>query len=126
MINEVKTKRLNKQGKRVFCYMSADKYLLQIGQDSKIKNGSPVSGDSILQIRLNDGKYLMAISDGMGSGPEARKSSQIAIKMLERLLMSGFDKNTSIDLINTTIMNANEEIFATNKNYLYFCDRFAN
>ena len=27
--------------------------------------------------------------------------------------MSGFDKNTSIDLINTTIMNANEEIFAT-------------
>lgn len=113
MINEVKTKRLNKQGKRVFCYMSADKYLLQIGQDSKIKNDSPVSGDSILQIRLNDGKYLMAISDGMGSGPEARKSSQIAIKMLERLLMSGFDKNTSIDLINTTIMNANEEIFAT-------------
>lgn len=113
MINEVKTKRLNKQGKRVFCYMSSDKYLLQIGQDSKIKNCSPVSGDSILQIRLNDGKYLMAISDGMGSGPEARKSSQIAIKMLERLLMSGFDKNTSIDLINTTIMNANEEIFAT-------------
>ena len=113
MINEVKTKRLNKQGKRVFCYMSSDKYLLQIGQDSKIKNGSSVSGDSILQIRLNDGKYLMAISDGMGSGPEARKSSQIAIKMLERLLMSGFDKNTSIDLINTTIMNANEEIFAT-------------
>ena len=49
----------------------------------------------------------------MGSGPEARKSSQIAIKMLERLLMSGFDKETSIDLINTTIMNANEEIFAT-------------
>lgn len=37
MINEVKTKRLNKQGKRVFCYMSSDKYLLQIGQDSKIK-----------------------------------------------------------------------------------------
>ena len=33
--------------------------------------------------------------------------------MLERLLMSGFDKDTSIDLINTTIMNANEEIFAT-------------
>lgn len=113
MQNETKTKKLNKQGKRVVCYMSADKYLIQIGQASKIKNDSPVSGDSLLQIRLNDGKYLLAISDGMGSGPEARKSSQIAIKMLERLLMSGFDKDTSIDLINTTIMNANEEIFAT-------------
>lgn len=113
MPNEVKTKKLNKLGKRVFCYLSADKYLIQIGQAIKTKNNSPVSGDSILQIRLNDGKYLLAISDGMGSGPDARKSSQIAIKMLERLLMSGFDKNTSVDLINTTILNANEEIFAT-------------
>ena len=113
MPNEAKTKKLNKQGKRVFSYLSADKYIIQIGQAIKIKNDSPVSGDSLLQIRLNDGKYLLAISDGMGSGPDARKSSQIAIKMLERLLMSGFDKDTSIDLINTTIMNANEEIFAT-------------
>ena len=113
MRNEAKTKKLNKQGKRVFSYISADKYIIQIGQATKIKDGSPVSGDSLLQIRLNDGKYLIALSDGMGTGPEARKSSQIAIKMLERLLMSGFDKNTSIDLINTTIMNTNEEIFAT-------------
>lgn len=113
MRNEAKTKKLNKQGKRVFSYLSADKYIIQIGQATKIKNDSPVSGDSLLQIRLNDGKYLVALSDGMGTGPEARKSSQIAIKMLERLLMSGFDKDTSIDLINTTIMNTNEEIFAT-------------
>ena len=113
MKNDAKTKKLNKTGKRIFSYLSEDKYIIQIGQASKIKNDSPVSGDSMLQIRLNDGKYLLALSDGMGSGPEARKSSQIAIKMLERLLMSGFDKDTSIDLINTTIMNANEEIFAT-------------
>ena len=113
MLNEAKTKKLNKQGKRVFSYLSDDKYIIQIGQATKLKKDSPVSGDSSLQIRLNDGKYLLALSDGMGSGPEARKSSQIAIKMLERLLMSGFDKSTSIDLINTTIMNANEEIFAT-------------
>jgi len=113
MINDAKTKKLSKQGRRVFSYLSADKYMIQIGQATKVKNDSPVSGDSLLHIRLNDGKYLLALSDGMGSGAEARKSSQIAIKMLERLLMSGFDKNTSIDLINTTIMNANEEIFAT-------------
>lgn len=113
MPNEAKNKKMNKQGKRAFSYLSADKYIIQIGQATKIKNDSPISGDSLLQIRLNDGKYLLAISDGMGSGPEARKSSQIAIKMLERLLMTGFDKDTSIDLINTTIMNVNEEIFAT-------------
>ena len=113
MRNEIKIKKQNKQGRRIISFLSADKYVIQIGQATKIKNDSPVSGDSLLQIRLNDGKYLVALSDGMGTGPDARKSSQIAIKMLERLLMSGFDKDTSIDLINTTIMNANEEIFAT-------------
>lgn len=113
MVNEVRNKKLNKMKKRVFCYMSEDKYILQIGQSSKTKTDSSVSGDMCTTTRLGDGKMLIALSDGMGSGPEARKSSQIAIKMLERLLISGFDKNTSIDLINTTIMNANEEIFAT-------------
>ena len=113
MRNEAKTKKFNKQGKRVFSYLSADKFRVQIGQATRIKNDSPVSGDSLIQIRLNDGKYLVALSDGMGTGPEARKSSQIAVKMFERLLMSGFDKDTSIDLINTTIMNTDEEIFAT-------------
>ena len=112
-LNEPKMKKQKRKENRIFSYISEDKYILQIGQANKIKKDSPVSGDTTLQIRLSDGKYLIALSDGMGSGTEARKSSQIAIKMLERLLSTGFDKNTSIDLINTTIMNTNEEIFAT-------------
>ena len=112
-LNDVKMKKQNNKQKKYLSYISEDKYVLQIGQASTTKKSSIISGDSIIHTRLNDGKYLVAISDGMGSGPEARKSSQIAIKMLERLLMTGFDKDTSIDLINSTIMNTNEEIFAT-------------
>ena len=51
----------------------------------------------------------------MGSGPEARKSSKIAIKVLERLLTSGFSKDTSIKLINSSLA-ANmqtEDMYAT-------------
>ena len=94
-------------------FISEDKYVLGLGIAKATKDKNTVSGDSILHLRLKDGKYLLVISDGMGSGPEARKSSQIATKMLERLLLSGFDKDTSIDLINTTILNTNEDIFAT-------------
>ncbi len=78
-----------------FSYMSKDKHNLQIGIAKSTKNGSPVSGDTSIQTKLKDGKYLIALSDGMGSGPEARKSSKIAIKMLERLLTSGFKRDTS-------------------------------
>ena len=95
-------------------YISKDNYGMQIGIAKKNKDGENVSGDSSLQISLEDGKYLIAISDGMGSGPNARKSSQIAIKMLGRLLSNGFDKETSIELINNTISsNIKEETYAT-------------
>ena len=93
--------------------MADDKFLITIGQAAAVKNNKEISGDSILKIRLKDGKYLIAISDGMGSGPEARKSSQIVIKMLQRLLNSGFEKNTSIDLINSSLLNVSEDVFAT-------------
>ncbi len=95
-------------------YLSKDLYHMQMGIAKTNKDGENVSGDSSLQISLEDGKYLLAISDGMGSGPEARKSSQIAIKMLGRLLSTGFDKETSIELINNTISsNIKDETYAT-------------
>ncbi len=103
----------NKSNQDQLSLLSEDKYMLGLGIAKATKNKSSVSGDSISHLRLKDGKYLIVISDGMGSGPEARQSSQIAVKMLERLLSSGFDRDTSIDLINTTILNTNEDIFAT-------------
>ena len=95
-------------------YMSKDKYSIQIGIASDKKNGSPISGDYSNQTRLDDGKYLIALSDGMGSGPDARKSSQIAVKMLTRMLASGFDKDTSMELINSSMyINSKEDSYAT-------------
>lgn len=93
--------------------MSEDKFVIGLGIANATKSNSKVSGDSILNIRLKDGKYLIAISDGMGSGSKAKESSTEALKMLENLLISGFDSETSIDLINSALMNKNEEIFAT-------------
>lgn len=94
-------------------FLSDDKFVMAVGNSEITKKDSKISGDGILSIRLKDGKYLLALSDGMGSGEEARQSSNKALKMLENLLLSGFDKNTSISLINTSLMNQNEEIFAT-------------
>ena len=97
-----------------FTYLSDDKYKVQVGMSKSTKAGSPVSGDTCLNLKLDDGKYLMAISDGMGSGPEAMKSSKIAIKMLERLLSAGFEKDVSLKLINSTLSaNTSEDMYAT-------------
>lgn len=94
-------------------FLSDDKFVMAIGNAEITKSNSNISGDSLLNIRLKDGKYLVALSDGMGSGNDARQSSNKALKMLENLLLSGFDKKTSLELINSSLINQNEEIFAT-------------
>ena len=94
-------------------YISDDNYVMGFATANATKNKSEVSGDSILNIRLKDGNYLIAISDGMGSGSKAMQSSRQALKMLENLLLSGFDKNTSIELIKSALISQNEESFAT-------------
>lgn len=94
-------------------FLSDDKFVMAIGNAETTKNDSNISGDSLLNIRLKDGKYLVALSDGMGSGNDARQSSNKALKLLENLLLSGFDKKTSLELINSSLINQNEEIFAT-------------
>lgn len=98
----------------LFSYTSEDKFLSQIGIAKSKKYDSIISGDTTIQTKLEDGKLLLALSDGMGSGPEARKSSKIAIKMLERLLSSGFNKDTALKLINNTISaNTEDDMYAT-------------
>ncbi len=96
-----------------YTFLSDDKFEMAIGNSMATKSKSEVSGDSILNIRLKDGKYLVAISDGMGTGNQAKKSSTQALKMLENLLLSGFDKKTSLDLINSSLINQDNEVFAT-------------
>ena len=94
-------------------FISEDKYVMALGIANKTKTKSDVSGDSTLTIRLKDGKYLIAISDGMGSGKEAKKSSTEALQLLENLLLSGFDKNISLELINNSLINRNKESYAS-------------
>jgi len=97
-----------------YTFISDDKQKVSIGVAKATKTDSKISGDTSMQTRLEDGKYLLAISDGMGSGEKARRNSKMAIGMLEKLLSSGFDKDTSLRLINSTLnMAGDEEMYST-------------
>lgn len=95
-------------------YETKDIYNATIGIAKIGKENSKISGDRSTVTKLHDGKILLAISDGMGSGKEAQRSSKMAITMLEKLLQEGFDKDTSLSLINSTmVLNSNEDMYAT-------------
>jgi stage II sporulation protein E len=95
-------------------YSSEDKYAMQVGSTKINKDGNVVSGDSNLQVRLEDGKYLLAISDGMGSGDKAKENSKFVINTLNRLMAKGFDNLDVINLINSELnLKKNNESYAT-------------
>ncbi len=72
------------------------------------------SGDNHTFQPLADGKYILALSDGMGSGSRANVQSGITIELIKRLMNAGFDKETAIRLINSVLMvNTDRETFAT-------------
>ncbi len=91
----------NKEYRQV--YSSEDKYILQVGSSKIAKDNSEVSGDCSLQIKLADGKYLLAIADGMGSGKKARECSKMTLRLMKQMLSAGFDKEESISMINSRI-----------------------
>lgn len=89
-------------------YSSEDKYVLQVGSAKMAKDGSNVSGDCSLQIKLIDGKYLLAISDGMGSGEKARECSKITLKLMKQIMASGFDNEETVKILNAKMNLVNK------------------
>ena len=114
MVLQKNKKKENILDVQQYVFMAKDMYSLKIGVGRSKKFDSTVSGDTTTQTKLSDGKILLAISDGMGSGPEARKCSKIAIKMLEKMLSTGFKKDSSVKMINSILSSNNEEdMYAT-------------
>lgn len=95
-------------------YSSEDKFVLQVGSAKITKDGSEVSGDCSLQIKLADGKYLLAIADGMGSGEKARECSKVTLRLVKQMLSAGFDKEESVEMINSRMnLSTNSEIYSS-------------
>ena len=77
------------------------------------KTGS-VSGDATGECRIAGGKVCFALSDGMGSGKEARRESEAAIRLLFRLCYAGVRKELVYENVNRMLLAQNEaEIYAT-------------
>ena len=55
-----------------------------------VKDGGRVSGDNYSFLEMDHGKMAMMLSDGMGSGSNACKESELVLELLEKFLEAGF------------------------------------
>ena len=73
-----------------------------------------ISGDSYTFGEIGSGRYLVGLSDGMGSGVIASNESKATISLLEKFMEAGFDRSSAIKAINSVlILGDNDERFAT-------------
>ncbi|ADL08813.1 protein serine/threonine phosphatase [Thermosediminibacter oceani DSM 16646] len=92
----------------------AGSYRVSVGVVSVPKESAEVSGDSFSFMELDDGKFMLAISDGMGVGEKARKESERTLSILEELLEAGYDHKTALDILNSAMQIArNDDTFST-------------
>ncbi len=91
-----------------------ESYRVTTGLARVPKYNNDVSGDTYTFMNSEDGKYILAISDGMGSGQKAAAQSQAAVDMLESFIESGFDKDTAIKMINSIlVLKSSDDSYAT-------------
>nr|WP_231571343.1 stage II sporulation protein E [Paenibacillus sp. VKM B-2647] len=102
------------EGYSTVVFGSAKEYEIETGIAGTAKGGDLLSGDSFSTVELGNGKFAVALSDGMGNGERARAESQAALTILQQLLQSGMDERLAIKSVNSVLMlRSTDEIFAT-------------
>lgn len=73
------------------------------GVAHRTKDGERESGDLYSILRLEGGKQICMLTDGMGSGKEARVESCQMMELMEQLLTTGFREEETMKLANATV-----------------------
>lgn len=95
-----------------FTFMTDTKFKVLTGVSRAMKES--VSGDNFSLLKLESGEFMIAISDGMGTGAEAAEESETVMSLLEQMIEAGFRAETAIKLINSSlVLKADQQIFST-------------
>lgn len=95
-------------------FTSARIYDVETAAATVARDGRLVSGDTYASVDLDNGRFAVAVSDGMGNGERAQKESKAALELLKKLLKAGFDEQLAIKTINSTLLlRSREEMFTT-------------
>jgi len=101
-------------GISIITFGSARKYTIETGVATAAKDGGFISGDSYTMMEIGNGKYTVAISDGMGNGVRANEESTETLKLLNQILQTGISEQVAIQSINSILaLRTSDEVFAT-------------
>ncbi|MDE6274798.1 MAG: SpoIIE family protein phosphatase [Clostridiales bacterium] len=82
------------------------------GIASTPKTGEFASGDTHSLMKIDERRFLVALSDGMGSGSDARAVSDNALSLIESFYKAKMPSETILSTFNRLIAYSAEEMFA--------------
>ena len=89
-------------------------YQVLYGVAKLTKEQENVSGDNYICRQEEAGRFVMCLSDGMGSGVEASRESEDVVELLEQFLESGFSQETAAKMVNSAlVMKGQDGMFST-------------
>lgn len=89
-------------------------YQILYGVAKLTKEQEKVSGDNYICRQEDEGRFVMCLSDGMGSGMEACRESEVVVELLEQFLESGFSQETAARMVNSAlVLKGQEGMFST-------------
>ena len=114
MVKESEECKKGRDGMCTLKLVEEENLKVSVSVAKQAKYGSDVSGDSFTFMNTGNGKYFIALSDGMGSGFRAAVQSKATVSMLENFLESGFDKDMAVKLVNSVlVMKSTDDTFST-------------
>ena len=93
------------------CFKNSARFDAVFGVASIKKDGSSVSGDTHSVARLGGDKFLVALSDGMGSGRQAEKVSSASLSLIESFYKAGLSSQFILGTVNKLLAINTDEIF---------------
>lgn len=90
----------------------APEYDAVFGISKVTKNSSPASGDCHSLIKINESNFLIALSDGMGSGTTAEKTSTTSLDLIESLYKAGLESEFILALVNKLLTISVDDNFS--------------
>ncbi|MBO5480324.1 MAG: SpoIIE family protein phosphatase [Clostridia bacterium] len=97
-----------------FCCILRKKplYDAAFGVSTVKKSGEVASGDTHSVIKIDERKFMVALSDGMGSGEYARQISESTISLLESFYRAKMPSDCVLNTVNKLLTFSREETFA--------------
>ncbi len=104
---------LGEKGARL-SFLETTELTAYYGVARAVREGEQVSGDSFAFQMLDDGRCIMIVSDGMGSGYSACKESEMVIDLIEKFMESGFRPDTALQMMNSAMVtHGDHNLFST-------------